>query len=728
METAVESGVIRTVPSGRPNREVVDVLATIVLMFITALGVALGLACVVLLLAAPATAAEPDGAAGQTMLVPMKANDAGQGTLLFRGEGGTRLSAPLLATDVQIHVSGPLAHTRVEQTFRNPADAWFEGIYVFPLPENAAVSRVRLRIGDRLIEAEIQERQQAQATYQAAKSAGQRAALVEQERPNLFTTSVANIGPRQEITVELEYRQQIDYRVEHGAGHFSLRFPMVVGPRYIPGASGTDEELGAVVAGAAVPDARRISPPVLAEDSRIVNPVSIHVNLDAGAPIDTIESPFHDVEILRLDANRRQVRLSEGNTPANRDFELRWRVAPGSEPLASLFFEPGEDGAHYALLTLMPPPLRQDAPRLPREVIFVIDTSGSMEGEAIVQAREALQLALRRLHDDDAFNVIAFSSTPEAMFPSAFPATTRNVAFATSWVGNLHADGGTEMAAALEIALEDSHDEARVRQVVFLTDGAVGNEAQLFELIQRRLGRSRLFTIGIGSAPNSYFMRKAAQFGRGSFTYIGRTEDVKNHMAALFERLESPLARDIRIQWPAGAEVDMWPERIPDLYLGEPIVLAARLDTLAGDVVVEGQVGGQAWSQRVQLDKASLGSGVGSLWARRRIDGLMDRLSLGADEAEVRAEVLPLALEHQLVTRYTSFVAVDKTPVRPAGAPLAEGQVPTHMPHGWSQAAVFGELPRGATDSRWLMLTGFAALALAGALLGLARRRPEPVL
>ncbi|MCB1889439.1 MAG: marine proteobacterial sortase target protein [Rhodocyclaceae bacterium] len=706
-------------PAIRRARGTIDVLATIVLMFLTALGVALALASVVLLLATPAYAATTPDA----MLVPMKRADAGQGTLLFREAGGPgQFAAPLLATDVQIHVSGPLAHTRVEQTFLNPADDWFEGIYVFPLPENAAVSRVRMRIGDRLIEAEIQERGEARATYEAARAAGQRAALVEQERPNLFTTSVANIGPRQEIVIELEYRQALDYRVENGRGGYSLRFPMVVGPRYLPGGGGTDEERDLVVAGAPVADGARISPPVLAEGERRVNPVSLRINLDAGAPLASIESPFHAVEVLELDANRRQIRLSEGNTPADRDFELRWHLLEGHAPAASLFFEPGEDGRTYALLSLMPPSLRDDAPRMPREVVYVIDTSGSMEGESIVQAREALQMALRRLAPADRFNVIAFNSEPTAMFPSALPADTHNVAFATRWVGDLAADGGTEMAAALALALDDDGDAERIRQVVFLTDGAVGNEAQLFGLIQQRLGRSRLFTIGIGSAPNSYFMRKAAQFGRGSFTYIGRTEDVKAHMAALFERLESPLARDIRVQWPAGARVDMWPERIPDLYFGEPVVLAAELDHLDGEVIVEGKLGGRPWQHRIALGEASLGSGIGSLWARRKIDALMDRLSLGNDEAAVRAEVLPLALAHRLVTRYTSFVAVDKTPVRPASEGLAEGQVPTHLPHGWQQQAVFGELPRGATDSRWLTATGLAALLLAAALLALGRR------
>lgn len=698
------------------GREVVDVLAYIVLMFVTALAIGVVLAGTVLLLALPARAADAAD------LMPMRAGEARQGTLLFRDREGHTFAVPLLHTDVRIHVSGPLLHARVTQSFRNPEDRWFEGLYVFPLPEDAAVSAVRMKIGERVVEAEVQERSRAQATYVQARESGRRAALVEQERPNIFTTSVANIGPREEITVELEYRQQLDYRLEGGVGRFRLRFPMVVGPRYIPGAPAVDEELGTVVAGAPVPDAARISPPVAVPGERLLNPVSLRINLDAGLPIDRIESPYHAVQILRVGETRRQVLLSEGNTPANRDFELTWTLQPGREPGATLFFEPGPGGTTHALLMLVPPAPLTGTELLSREVVFVIDTSGSMEGESIVQAREALGLALGRLQPGDRFNIVAFNSTATALFPAAEPASPGNLGFARRWVAGLRANGGTEMAAALKLALPGDDGDTRVRQVVFLTDGAVGNEAELFALIERRLGRSRLFTVGIGSAPNSFFMRKAAQFGRGSFTYIGQVSEVKDKMGALFARLESPVVRDVRVDWPAGSQPDAWPARVPDLYLGEPIVIAARLASGDGEIRIRGDAGGEAWEQRVALADAHLGSGVGSLWARRRIDALMDRLAGGEDEHLIRAEVIPLAIDYRLASRYTSFVAVDRTPARPAGDALTSARLPTHLPHGWDYAAVFGELPRGASDARWHLLLGTLALGAALALAILSRR------
>ena len=697
----------------------VDLIAYVLLMFATALGFSVALGGVVLLLASPASAAQSVEAAQ----IAMKPADARQGTLLFRGDQVASFAVPLLGTEVDIQVSGPLAHTRVVQTFSNPSDAWYEGIYVFPLPDNAAVSRLRMRIGERVVEAEVQERARAQATYQQARRAGQRAALLEQERPNMFTTSVANIGPREQIVIELEYRQTLDYRQTEGAGRYSLRFPMVVGPRYIPGAGADDEEVGAVVAGARIDDALRISPPVLGPAERVLNPVRIRVSLDAGVPIAELNSPFHSVQVIRDGERRRRITLSEGNTPANRDFELTWTLAAGSAPTATLFSEPGEHGRHYALLTLMPPAPFTTAARLPREVIFVVDTSGSMEGESIAQAREALALALRRLDPADRFNVIEFNSDSHALFDDARAASDANVQDAVRWVERLRARGGTEMAGALDKALTGKDRGERVRQVIFLTDGAVGNEQALFTLIQQRLGASRLFTVGIGSAPNSHFMRKAAEAGRGNFTYIGKVDEVKTKMSALFALLEAPMLKNVEVRWPAGARVESWPARVPDLYLGEPIVLAAALDTAAGQIEISGDAGELRWTTSVSLADANPGTGIGSLWARQKIDALMDRLNTGSSEEEVRAAVVPLAVEHHLASRYTSFVAVDRSPARPAESRLEGGAMPTNMPHGWDHQAVFGELPRGATDSRWHLLLGSALLALAFALwLAMARR------
>ncbi len=707
-------------PSRHPAR---DLVGWFLRIFAGALGVSLALAALVLLLAAPARASEFAAAAAITpaRAEGMKPADAGRGTLILRGEG-TSQPAVLLHTDVSVRITGPIARARVVQRFTNPGDRWREGIYVFPLPDNAAVDRLRLVVGERVVEGEIREREAARKEYEAARAAGQRSALVEQERPNLFTTNVANIGPGQTVVVEIEYQQTLAYERRDGMGRYRLRFPLVAGPRYIPG-----EPTGPAGHGWArntdqVPDASRITPPVRHPRAGAINPVSLRIELDAGMTVHEVDSAYHMVRVDAPTASRRVVELAGGDVPADRDFELSWTVAGGNGPQVSLFTEQGDAGAH-ALLMLVPPMLAGRTQALPREVTFVIDTSGSMEGTSIVQAREALALAVARLAPGDRFNLIEFNDRPTPLFPSAQAADEANVAKALAWVRRLRAQGGTEMAAALDLALDGRSDGARVRQVIFLTDGMVGNEGALFELIKGRLGDARLFTVGIGSAPNAHFMRKAAEAGRGSYTYIGKVEEVRARMSELFARLESPVLKNVTVAWQGAGAVDASPAQLPDLYLGEPVLVSAALERPVGNVVVSGTRDGVRWESVLDLAEASRGRGLGVLWARRRIEALMDSLHDGADAETVRRDVVALALDHHLVSRYTSLVAVDRSPARPADKPLESSAVPVNLPAGMDHAAVFGELPAGATDARWNLLVGSFALVCAALLWGASRAR-----
>jgi Ca-activated chloride channel family protein len=346
-----------------------------------------------------------------------------------------------------------------------------------------------------------------------------------------------------------------------------------------------------------------------------------------------------------------------------------------------------------------------------------------MAGASIRQAKEALELALGRLAPQDRFNIVEFNSTAQPLFADAREADPDNLRRATRWLRALEARGGTEMASALRLALDGAPQVERVRQVIFLTDGAVGNEEELFRLIRARLGGSRLFTIGIGSAPNSHFMTKAARLGRGTFTYIGRIDEVRSRMDELFAKLEAPVLKNLRLAWPEGVRVESWPARLPDLYAGEPVVLVARLDRLHGEVRILGERAGSAWEARVPLQRDAGAAGVDSLWAREKVSALLDSLREGAPEADVREQIIQLATAHRLVTKYTSFVAVDKTPARPSEESIKLAELPTLLPEGWEYAKVFGELPRGATDSRLALLVGLLGLLLGFAALRLQRRR-----
>ena len=654
-------------------------------------------------LAAPAARAEVAGDARGPM------GRVTEGTLFWRSaEQSTPVPAPTLETEVNIVVTGIVARASVRQSFTNPSQAWAEGIYVFPLPEDAAVDRLRMKIGDRLVEGVIQERAAAKAQYEQAKQEGRRAGLVEQERPNIFTTSVANIAPGAAISIEIEYQQTVRY----DSGQYRLRFPMVVGPRYIPGSPGAGPSSGRGWSPDTdrVADASRITPPVEHPSRGPLNPVSLTVSLDPGVPLARLTASYHAVQTTPLADGRFQVELARGPVPADRDFELVWQPSTEAAPIATLFTErKGTDA--FAILMVTPPASgAPDAPRLPREVIFVLDNSGSMHGASIEQAKAALKLALDRLQPGDTFNVIRFNHTTDAVFSTAQAATAANLATATRYVGRIKADGGTEMLPAMRQALDGGEHPGRLRQVIFLTDGAVGNEAELFAAIHDRLGDSRLFTIGIGSAPNSHFMREAARLGRGTFTYIGSINEVREKMVALFAKLESPALTDVEIEPVASAEIV--PERIPDVYLGEPITVALRAPALPTQVVLRGRLGVQVWERALELHPAGEGAGLSSHWASAKIATLLDRRRTGTAEDEIRRSVLDLALTFHLVSPYTSLVAVDVTPVRPGDQSLESHALETNLPDGWDYTAVFG-LGQGATDAPVHLIIGLLACLLA---------------
>jgi Ca-activated chloride channel family protein len=634
----------------------------------------------------------------------------GQGTLMFKREANEApVAAPLLFTDVKIAVSGMTARTTVTQRFANPTADWQEGVYVFPLPEKSAVDHLDLRIGERRVEGLIRERDEARAVYEQAKQEGRKATLVEQERPNMFTTSVAHIGPGEEIAVTIEYQEALRY----DAGSYRLRFPMVVAPRYIPGLAAVsgDPGTGWSANTDAVPDALRITPPVAHPSPGFVNPVTIAVSLNPGFALSKIDSPYHRIDVVESADHRYEVALASGAVPANRDFELVFTPDVGAVPGAAVFAE-RKNGKIYALATLLPPAsvAGRDALRSPREAVFIIDTSGSMEGTSIGQAKQALQLALDRLQPGDRFNVIEFNSVTRAIFTAPTPVDPATLAKAKSFVAGLRARGGTEMKPALETALTRDAAPGFVRQVVFLTDGAVGNEGELVHLIRDRLGDRRLFTIGIGSAPNSFFLTKAAQYGRGTFTFIGDVREVAEKMGALFTKLESPVLTDIAIAWPG--EVEMWPREVGDLYAGEPVVVVAALDALSGNVIISGQRAGAPWSASLPLSAGAHEPGIGVLWARAKIDALTDALKGGESEPEIRKAVVDVALAHHLVSKYTSLVAVDVTPTAPPGTVSTKSALPTNLPEGWSFEAVFGGA-QTATPAERNFLLGLAALLLA---------------
>ncbi len=680
-------------------------------------GILVGLASTLLLMALIfllMSTAQANSLDDQNDVIYADLQHSGQGQLLFKGQGphaGHYLLAPGVATEVRIQISGLIARATVRQTFHNPHTEWMEGIYVFPLPETAAVDHLRMRIGELTIEGQIAEKQQARKQYEQAKASGRKASLVEQERPNVFTTAVANIGPGEQIIIEIEYQQTVAF----DNGSFSLRFPMVVAPRYIPGTTkvqGIDGS-GWGINTNQVPDAERITPPVLAATDTRRNEVSLTVELDPGLPLQSIDSPYHRIVQQALGEpgeHSWQVKLADESVLANRDFVLEWTPRPGQVPQAALFTEQF-DAQQYALLMLTPPQIEAQQ-GLPREVIYVIDTSGSMAGSSMPQAKQALELALQRLHPGDRFNIIQFNSVTDQLYSVAQEVTPLHLSEARTYIRRLNADGGTEMAAALNAALRNQRNSGYVRQVIFLTDGSVGNEQELFDLIRRQLGQSRLFTVGIGSAPNSHFMRSAAEYGRGTHTYIGKPEELRQKMGLLFEKLEKPALTNISLEWPADEHAESWPRNVPDLYAGEPLLISTRLNQLQGELKVSGRIAGAPWHASLPLSGGRSHAGVHVAWARQRIAGLSSQSSEAASPEALRQAVLDTALSHHLVSQYTSLVAIDTTPSRVRDAVLQSRVVASHLPDGWQAGQVIGRLPQTATSAQLNILLGLLCLSV----------------
>lgn len=702
-------------------------------------------------------------AAAEVTRAELDPEQARAGSLLFKTPQGYH-AALHHHSEAHVTINGLLARVVLRQTFENVTDEWVEGVYVFPLPEDAAVNRMVMEIGARRILGEIKEKQEAQRIYDQARRAGKRAALTRQERPNLFTQAIANIGPQEKVVIELQYHELVSYRDQT----FSWRLPTTLTPRYIPGTPGAIQQeadtpvvldnnsgWGWAQPTDQVPDAHRITPFVHPSPLPDTNTIAINISLNAGVPLARIHGSYHELSIYKLGQGH-QITPTQKAIPMDRDFELQWDTVAGKAPAAAFFTEQ-VDGEEYALLMILPPQQNAGGPALPREVVFIIDTSGSMSGVSIEQAKASLQLALSRLTDRDRFNVIEFNSYHQALFPRPVPADSRALQQAQSFVQRLNAEGGTEMAPALEEALRYPAAEGYLKQVIFITDGSVGNEAALFELIHQQLGEARLFTVGIGSAPNSYFMSKAAEFGRGTFTFIGAQVEIAAKMQSLFTKLESPVMSDIDIHWPVPVEA--WPARIPDLYQGEPLLISAKVKPAQADeastgsavgegavqgkargqsttargqkstaaawpsratIAVRGQQAGQSWSRKLVVGDSSssaLPSGIAARWAEQKIAALLDEKVRGRPELEVREAVLAVALQHQLMSPYTSFVAVEDLPSRPLDQTVAQAPVPNLLPQGQQTTPLM--YPRTATSLLLNWLIGSGALL---ALLVLHRR------
>ncbi len=594
-----------------------------------------------------------------------------QGSLYALTNKGAELGAcPLKHTKVQADISGFLTRVTVTQEFENNFSEPIEAVYTFPLSQNSAVDAMTVKIGERIIRGRIMKREEAKQVYEAAKAQGKTASLLDQERPNIFTQAVANILPNEKIVIEISYVETLKYE----AGVYEFAFPMVVGPRYIPNS---------------VVDANKISPPVA--EGRAGHDISIEVNLDAGVPVEEIRSNSHEVTTQNLNSNSAKITLKNEVTIPNKDFVLRYDVT-GKRIEDAILMHRSEKGGFFSLV-LSPPENFAVKDVTPKEIVFVLDTSGSMNGFPIEKAKEAMKLSLAGLNPQDTFNLITFAGDTAILFNQPVSATPENLAKATEFLNTRRGSGGTEMMKAVRAALEPTESQKHLRIVCFMTDGYVGNEAEIISEIQR-YKNARIFSFGIGNSVNRYLLDKMSEEGRGEVEYVALNDDGSAAAKRFYERVRTPLLTDVSIDWKNLPVADVYPKRNPDLFSAKPVVINGRYTKAAsGTITLRGKVGGQNYVRTVAvnlLETEKKNDVLATLWARKRIEELT-REDYQNQKPEIREQITQIGLEFNLLTPFTSFVAVEEKIVNQNGQPTRV-EVPVELPEGINRETTVGNV------------------------------------
>lgn len=604
---------------------------------------------------------------------------AATGALDALGKDGTsRGGCPLEHTDVRATVSGFVARVVVTQRFRNPFPEPIEAIYTFPLSERGAVDAMRMTTGDRVIEGEIHRREEARHIYEAAKAAGQVTALLDEERPNVFTQSVANLLPGAAIEVRIEYVEPLAF----SAGTFELSVPTVVGPRFNPPSTG---------------DAGALTPPVTPEGTRAGHDVSIAVDVDAGVPIQAVTSALHAIDVQRPAPERATVALHEGSELPNRDFVLRWAVSTDRVQSTYLAHRTGGDDG-YLSLVLLPPARVTATEAAPKELVFVIDRSGSQMGAPLEKAKETMRYILEHMHPNDTFQVVDFGSTSNVLFPApqlASPAMKRR---ARAYIDALEANGGTMMADAVERVCDMPADAHRLRIVTFMTDGYVGNDFEVLGLVQKLRATSRWFPFGTGNGVNRFLIDGMAKIGGGEPDYVLLNASGDAVGRTFWEKIASPVLTDVQVAFEGLDVIETFPVQHADVWAERPLVIQARYRRAGtGKVVLTGYQQGRPYRQElaVTLPEQETGhAAIASMWARAKVDALMAQdlaaMQSGTFPKPLEEQIVAVALSHRLLTKFTSFVAVEQKVVTERGVTRTV-RVPVEMPDGVRYEGIFGE-------------------------------------
>ncbi len=648
------------------------------------------------------------------------------GTVQAEVDGETVLF-PTLKTDIEADIRGDLATVAVVQTFANPLPTPVNATYLFPLNKDAAVYEMIMEVGNETVRARIEPVEQARATFKRAQQEGRSAALLTQYRPNMFSQEIANLMPGLPIRVTLRYVQTVA-KVD---GVYEMVVPLVVGPRFQPVGAGVapdvegGAETGASVQAGGVPRWREDGPPATAaadaqaafgqwelealptyppvtglDIPRQVDAerVSVAVSLHAGMAIQYVESRTHAIDIQVRSVDHNEITLADQRTVDNRDFVLRYRLA-GETNQAGLLSYRDERGGFFSLL-IEPPAIPQPSDISAREMVFVLDCSGSMAGLPIEASKAFMREALRKLRPEDSFRIIRFSDAATEFSTRPLAATPGNIRHGIRYTDGLRGSGGTMMSSGIRQALQPPVSAGAMRIVVFLTDGYIGNEIEVLRLVRQTIGSARLFAFGVGTGVNRFLLSELGRVGRGFTRYMDPTEDLREVAVELAERLQSPVLTDIRIDWGELSPSNVMPKVIPDLFAGQSLRVQGRYARSGTYTInVHGRVNGRTavLPLRVELpEESAQGPAVALTWARSAIGESMRQLSApialreaNLSDDSLKQAVTKLGLDFSLVTRWTAFVAVsDKiynnnpltTPTRPVPLPQVKGV--SHLAYG----------------------------------------------
>lgn len=623
--------------------------------------------------------------------------------------GEDRVELPLLHSDIDARIAGDLATVTVRQVFENPADTPLNATYLFPLMKDAAVYSMRMEVGDEIIEAQIQEKAKAQKTFEKAKAEGKAASLLQQHRPNMFTQQIANLMPDLPVTVTLQYVQTVP-RVD---GNYELVLPLVVGPRY--------EGDAAPAPLPAYPDTAGLNLPADAVTER----VAIRTSITAPVDIAHVWSETHEVRITG-EGQRRQITLPAGRVKDNADFVLRYTLAE-TQTLAGLLAHKDERGGFFSLM-IEPPKLAPAQPATAREVVFVLDTSGSMNGAPIDASKAFMDHALAGLKPDDYFRIIRFSDTATAYASQAQRATPANLLEAAAFVQTLSAGGGTEIANAISTAFATPQPRDTLRLVVFLSDGYIGNEAEVLRTIDTVIGAARIYAFGVGTSVNRYLLDEMARVGRGEVRYIDPTEAGLDAARSFAAQIETPVLTDISVDWGNLDVADVTPALLPDLFTGGALRVQGRYDGGGPrTITIRARANGQPVEMPLLLtlpEEPTTGTdAVALIWARARIADLMRATAINPSR-DVQAAVTRLGLAFNLATRWTSFVAVSRRVVNTDPGSAADADVPLAQAKG-VPASAYPQAIAGSSTPEPAAIAGMAALGLLTAHQLRRRRRKQ---